>query len=75
MKSEYIKIVGNDPMKKARLLTKRINEHEYEIIELDIPEEYIDKGIGEELLKELTDDADNEGITLSVNINKMMTKK
>ena len=62
-------------MKKARLLTVRRSENEYEIVELDIPEEYRNKGIEEELLKEITDDADNEGIILRVDINKMVAKR
>lgn len=72
LKAEYVKIIENDPIKKARLLTERISENEYEIVKLDIPVEYRNEGIEEELLKEVTDDADNEGITLHVDINKMI---
>lgn len=75
LKDEYIKIIENSPVKKARLVTVRRGENEYEIVEFDIPEEYRNKGIEDELLKEITDDADNEGITLQVNINKIMTKR
>jgi len=75
MKDEYIKIIENDPTKKARLVTKRISEKEYEIVEFDIPIELRIKGIEEQLLKEVTDDADNEGITLHVDINRIMAKK
>ncbi len=74
MKAEYVKIIDNDPMKKARLLTVRISESEYEIVELVIPEGYRNEGIEDELLKEVTEDADNQGITLLVDINKMMAK-
>lgn len=75
MKDEYIKIIENNPMKKARLVTVRRGENEYEIVEFDIPEEYRNKGIEDELLKEVTEDADNQGITLHVDINKIMTKR
>lgn len=74
MKAEYIKIIDNDPTKKAMLLTVRISESEYEIVELVIPEGYRNEGIEDELLKEVTEDADNQGITLLVDINKMMAK-
>ena len=74
MKTEYIKVIENDNMKKARLLTTKRGENEYEIIEFDIPEEYRNKGIEEELLKEVTDYADNEGITLYVDIDKILIK-
>lgn len=72
MKTEYTKIIENST-KKARLLTKRISDLEYEIVEMDIPIELRFSGIEDELLKEVTDDADNEGITLRVDINRMMT--
>lgn len=72
LKAEYIRIIENNPLKKARLVTKRISENEYEIVEFDIPEDFRFKGIEDELLKEVTDDADNEGITLHVDINKMV---
>ena len=62
-------------MKKARLLTVRRSENEYEIVEFDIPEEYRNKGIEDELLKETTDDADNEEVVLHVDINKIMIKR
>lgn len=75
MKAEYIKIIENNPTKKARLLTERISKNEYEIVEFDIPVEHRDKGIEDELLKEVTYDADNERITLHVDINKIMTNK
>jgi predicted GNAT family acetyltransferase len=74
LKAEYIKIIENNPINKAKLITLRRSENEYEIIEFDIPKEYRDKGIEEQLLKEVTDDADDEGITLHVNINNIMTK-
>ena len=74
MKTEYIKVIENDNMKKARLLTTKRGENEYETIEFDIPEEYRNKGIEEELLKEVTDYADNEGITLYVDIDKIAYK-
>ena len=74
MKTEYIKVIENDNMKKARFITTKRGENEYEIIEFDIPEEYRNKGIEEELLKEVTDDADNEGITLHVDIDKIAHK-
>lgn len=75
LKDEYIKIIENNPMKKARLLTVRRSENEYEIVEFDIPEEYRNKGIEDELLREITDDADNEGVTLHVDINKIIPRK
>lgn len=75
MKAEYIKIIENNPMKKARLVTVRRGENEYEIVEFDIPEEYRNKGIEDELLKEVTDDADNEEVVLHIDINKIMTKR
>ena len=75
LKDEYIKIIGNNPMKIARLLTVRRSENEYEIIEMDIPVEFIIKGIEDELIKEVTDDADREGIILHVDINKILSKK
>lgn len=59
-------------MKKARLVTVRISENEYEIVEFDIPKEYRNKGIEDELLKEVTDDADDKGVTLRVNIDKIL---
>lgn len=68
--TEYIKVIENNPMKKAA----RISEDEYEIVEFYVPKEYRNKGIEEELLKKVTDDADNEGVTLRVDINNMMTK-
>ena len=37
LKAEYIKIIENNPMKKARLVTVRRSENEYEIVEFDIP--------------------------------------
>lgn len=72
MKNEYIKIIENDPTKKVRIITKRISEKSYEIVKLDIPTEDINGETVEQLLKEITDDADNEGIYLSVDINKIM---
>lgn len=75
LKDEYIKIIENNPMKKARLLTVRRSENEYEIVEFNIPEEYRNKGIEEELLKEVTDDADDQGITLHVDINNIMSRR
>lgn len=72
MKTEYIKIIENNPMKKARLVTMRRSENEYEIVEFDIPKEYRDKGIEYKLLKEVTDDADEQGITLYVDIDKII---
>ena len=74
MKTEYIKIIENNPMKKARLTTVRRGESEYEIVEFYIPKEYRNKGIEEELLKEVTDDADNDGAILHVDINKILRK-
>ena len=74
MKAEYVKMIENDPMKKARLITARRGENDYEIVKFDIPEEYRNKGIEEKLLKEITEDADNEGITLRVDINKIIRK-
>lgn len=74
LKAEYIKIIENNPMKKARLVTVRRSENEYEIVEFDIPEEYRNKGIEDELLKSVTHDADEQGITLHVDINKIMRK-
>lgn len=71
MKTEYIKIIDHDPEKKARILTKKINENNYEIIEMDIPVEYRFKGIENELLEEVTDDADRENVTLHVDINNI----
>ena len=73
MKAEYVKMIEND-MKKARLITARRGENDYEIVKFDIPEEYRNKGIEEKLLKEITEDADNEGITLRVDINKIIRK-
>ncbi len=75
MKTEYIKIVDNDPTKKARIKTKKISEKDYEIIEMYVPLELNSSVIGEELLKEVTDDADREGIVLHVDINKILPKK
>jgi predicted GNAT family acetyltransferase len=75
LKTEYIKIMKNNPVKKAKIVTKRISEKEYEIIEFDIPIELRQNGIAEQLLKEVTNDADNEGVTLHVDINKIMANK
>ncbi len=75
LKTEYIKIIENNPMKKARLVTIRRSEDEYEIVEFDIPKEYRNKGIEDELLKEVTDDADNEEVVLYVDISKIMAIK
>jgi hypothetical protein len=72
MKNEYIKTIENNPTKKVRIVTKRISEKEYEMVKFDIPTEDTDGEIVEQLLKEITDDADNEGIYLSVDINKIM---
>lgn len=49
-------------MKKARLLTVRRSENEYEIVEFDIPKEYRDKGIEDELLKKVTDNPTMRGL-------------
>lgn len=75
LKTEYIKIIENNPMKKARLVTIRRSEDEYEIVEFDIPKEYRNKGIEDELLKEVTDDADNEEVVLYADISKITSKK
>ena len=75
MKTEYVKIIENDPTKKARLVTAKRSENEYEIVEFYVPREYIDKGIGEELLEEVTSDADKEMITLHMNIDKILRGK
>lgn len=75
MKEEYIKIIGNDNKKEARAVLKRLNEKEYEIVKFVSPIELIDGGLGEKLLQEIIDDADNEGVALSVNINKIMSEK
>lgn len=74
MKVEYVKIIENDYTKKARLITERISENEYEIVEFGIPEEYRNKGFEEELLEEVAGDADNEGVTLRVDIDKIIRK-
>jgi hypothetical protein len=73
MKDEYIRIIDGDPTRKAIATTKKISDLEYEIVEFDIPVDYIE--IGEELLKEITADADNEGITLKVDIDKILPDK
>jgi N-acetylglutamate synthase-like GNAT family acetyltransferase len=75
MKEEYVRIIENDPTKKARIITKKISEKEYEIVKFEIPVEYVDGGVGEQLLQEITEDADKEGIALSVDINKIMSEK
>jgi predicted GNAT family acetyltransferase len=75
LKTEYVKIIDNDPTKKARILTRKISESEYEIIEMYVPMESNFKGIEEELLKEVTDDADRERITLHVDVNRILSKK
>lgn len=75
MKEEYVRIIDNDPTKKARVITKRISEKEYEIVKFDVPVECIDGETWERLLQEITEDADKEGVTLSVDINKIMSEK
>jgi hypothetical protein len=75
MKDEYIKIAENDPTKKARAILKRLNEKEYEMVKFEAPIELIDGGLGEQLLQEIVDDADKEGVTLHVDINKMLIEK
>ncbi len=52
-------------VKEARLFTKPMlnAENAYEI-DVKVPEECQGKGIGSGLLKQVTDDADNEGVTL-----------
>ena len=75
MKTEYIKIVDNDPTKKARIVTRKLSENDYEIIDMYIPIECNSLTIGDEILKEVTADADREGITLHVDINNILSKK
>ncbi|VVB91820.1 Acetyltransferase (GNAT) family protein [uncultured archaeon] len=61
MKSEYT----DTTVKEARLLTKPAPyaENGYEI-DIRVPEEHQHEGAGTRLLKQVTDDADNEGVTL-----------
>ena len=73
MKDEYIRTIDGDPTKKAIVITKRISDLEYEIIKFDIPIGHIE--IGEELLKEITADADKDGITLRADIDKILPEK
>lgn len=75
MKDEYVRIIENDPTKKARAVLERIGDLEYEIVKFDIPTGYTDGEVGEQLLKEITDDADSEGVTLHADINRIMTKE
>ncbi len=72
MKGEYKKILDNNSTKTARIVTKKLNEKEYEIVEMDIHTEFNFEETGYELLREVTFDADREGITLCVDINKIM---
>lgn len=75
MKEEYVKIAENNPKKIARAVLKRLNEKEYEIVKFAAPIELIDGGLGEQLLQEIADDADNEGVVLRVDINKIMSEQ
>ena len=75
MKEEYTKIAESDPTKKARAVLKRLSEKEYEIVKFDAPIELIDGGLGERLLQEIIDDADNEGVILHMDINKIIAEK
>jgi GNAT superfamily N-acetyltransferase len=52
-------------MREARLLTKPMPnaENEYKI-DIWVPKEHRGEGAGTRLLKQVTDDADNEGVTL-----------
>lgn len=59
MKQEYT----NKSVKDAWLRASMIREKEYEI-RIWVPKEHRGKGIGKGLLKDVTKDADNEGITL-----------
>lgn len=73
MKYEYTRIIEGCPKKMARIVTKRISDLEYEIVKFEIPTCHTE--IGEELLKEITDDADKNGITLKVDIDKILPEK
>lgn len=75
MKTEYVKIIDNDPTKKVRIITRKLSENDYEIVDMYVPMESNFKGIEEELLKEVTADADREGITLHADINRILSKK
>lgn len=59
MKSEYI----DSTVKEAWLRTSIKGENECEI-NIWVPKEHQCKGIGTGLLKEVTNEADNEGVTL-----------
>ncbi len=75
MKTEYIKIIDNDPMKKARIITRKLSEDNYEIVDMYVPMGPGFSEIGEELLREVTADADKESVTLHVDINRILSKK
>jgi len=75
MKTEYIKIIDNESTKKARIVTRKLSEIDYEIIDMHIPIEFSHTKIGEDLLKEVTADADRESVTLHVDINRILSKK
>jgi len=75
MKTEYIKIIDNESTKKARIVTRKLSETDYEIIDMYIPIEYSLTEIGEDLLKEVIADADGEGVTLHVDVNRILSKK
>jgi len=75
MKTEYIKIIGNDPTKKAKITVRKISENDYEIVDMYVPMGSGFTEIGEELLNEVTADADKESITLHVDINRILSKK
>lgn len=75
MKKDYIKIINNDPTRKARITTRKLSDTDYEIIDMYVPmgSDYVE--IGEELLREVTADADKESVMLHVDINKILSKK
>ena len=73
MKLEYEKEIEGFTGQKARLLVLKINEKEFELMHFDIPEECGSKTfeIMEELLGQVTSDADKEDIVLRVDFKKV----
>jgi len=62
MKSEY-KTEAYGAWVGVRIISKE--ENKYEIFKIWVPEKYRRKGIATKMVKEVTDDADNEGVTLT----------
>ena len=72
MKLEYEKEIEGFTGQKARLLLSKINQKEFELMHFDIPEECGSKiEIMEELLGQVTSDADKEDIILRVDFKKV----